>query len=203
LVYINGGSGKRWRVAMFLITTITVLIGSNLHSLRACWTKKKPLYKWNQTFRKILLKISKWQILKLVQSSQTRYFVYWKKINGRVSKWTNSYNDPIHLKHIIHIKRIRTIERQRDFECRRIFDGMQMQDNDRMNVSIIMSGSFSRKYSLSNFSVSSHDRSFLLVILKITNKTFTKFVNDYRLVHASKLLAEKPIHFLKSLWKWI
>jgi AraC-like DNA-binding protein len=38
-------------------------------------------------------------------------------------------------------------------------------------------------------------------ILKITNKTFTKFVNDYRLVHASKLLAEKPISISESLMK--
>lgn len=36
-------------------------------------------------------------------------------------------------------------------------------------------------------------RSFCRYFKKITNKTFTKFVNDYRLVHASKLLAEKQI----------
>jgi len=35
--------------------------------------------------------------------------------------------------------------------------------------------------------------SFCRYFKKVTNKTFTKFVNEYRLVHASKLLAEKPI----------
>lgn len=35
--------------------------------------------------------------------------------------------------------------------------------------------------------------SFCRYFKKITHKTFTKFVNDYRLVHACKLLAEKPI----------
>ena len=35
--------------------------------------------------------------------------------------------------------------------------------------------------------------SFCRFFKKITNKTFTAFVNEYRLVHACKLLAEKPI----------
>ena len=35
--------------------------------------------------------------------------------------------------------------------------------------------------------------SFCRYFKKITNKTFVQFVNEYRLVHASKLLAEKPI----------
>jgi len=35
--------------------------------------------------------------------------------------------------------------------------------------------------------------SFCRYFKKVTNKTFTKFVNEYRLVHASKLLAEKPM----------
>ena len=35
--------------------------------------------------------------------------------------------------------------------------------------------------------------SFCRYFKKVTNKTFTKFVNEYRLVHASRLLAEKPI----------
>ena len=33
--------------------------------------------------------------------------------------------------------------------------------------------------------------SFCRYFKKITGKTFTRFVNEYRLVHASKLLAEK------------
>ncbi|MEX0360196.1 MAG: helix-turn-helix domain-containing protein, partial [Allomuricauda sp.] len=35
--------------------------------------------------------------------------------------------------------------------------------------------------------------SFCRYFKKITHKTFTQFVNEYRLVHASKLLAEQPI----------
>lgn len=35
--------------------------------------------------------------------------------------------------------------------------------------------------------------SFCRYIKKITNKTFTQFVNEYPLVHASKLLAEQPM----------
>jgi transcriptional regulator GlxA family with amidase domain len=35
--------------------------------------------------------------------------------------------------------------------------------------------------------------SFCRYFKKITNKTFTTFVNEYRLVHASKLLAENTM----------
>ena len=35
--------------------------------------------------------------------------------------------------------------------------------------------------------------SFCRYFKKITNKTFIQFVNEYRLVHASKLLAEQPM----------
>jgi AraC-like DNA-binding protein len=73
---------------------------------------------------------------------------------------------------------------------------MQMQDNDRMNVVYnYVKDHFHENISLEEISglVSMTVSSFCRYFKKISNKTFTKFVNDYRLVHASKLLAEKPI----------
>ena len=73
---------------------------------------------------------------------------------------------------------------------------MQMQDNDRINaVFNYVKDNFQQHISLEQVSdlVRMTEPSFCRYFKKITHKTFTKFVNDYRLVHASKLLAEKPI----------
>lgn len=73
---------------------------------------------------------------------------------------------------------------------------MQMQDNDRMNmVYNYVKDHFQENISLDDIAalVAMTVPSFCRYFKKITNKTFTKFVNDYRLVHASKLLAEKTI----------
>lgn len=73
---------------------------------------------------------------------------------------------------------------------------MQMQDNDRMNVVYnYVKDHFQENIALEKIAqlVAMTVPSFCRYFKKITNKTFTKFVNDYRLVHASKLLAEKQI----------
>ncbi|MFV8342883.1 AraC family transcriptional regulator [Flavobacterium sp. XS2P39] len=73
---------------------------------------------------------------------------------------------------------------------------MQVQDNDRINaVFNYVKDHFQEHIALEEVSglVSMTVPSFCRYFKKITNKTFTHFVNDYRLVHASKLLAEKPI----------
>ncbi|MFI2743122.1 AraC family transcriptional regulator [Zhouia sp. PK063] len=72
----------------------------------------------------------------------------------------------------------------------------EMQDNDRINVVFnYVKDNFQNQIGLEEVSelVSMTIPSFCRYFKKITNKTFTKFVNEYRLVHASKLLAEKPM----------
>jgi len=73
---------------------------------------------------------------------------------------------------------------------------LQVQDNERINLVFnYVQDHFRDLITLEEVSglVSMTIPSFCRYFKKITNKTFTKFVNDYRLVHASKLLAEKPI----------
>ena len=73
---------------------------------------------------------------------------------------------------------------------------MQMQDNDRINMVFnYVKDNFQEQITLDEVAVlvSMTVPSFCRYFKKITQKTFTKFVNEYRLVHASKLLAEKPI----------
>lgn len=69
------------------------------------------------------------------------------------------------------------------------------QDNDRLNsIYNFIRENFKRSLSLTEVAgqASMTVPSFARYFKKMTGKTFTQFVNEYRLVHASKLLAEKP-----------
>ena len=72
----------------------------------------------------------------------------------------------------------------------------EVKDNDRINVVFNhVKTNFKEEITLDEIAdlVSMTVPSFCRYFKKITNKTFVQFVNEYRLVHASKLLAEKPI----------
>jgi len=72
----------------------------------------------------------------------------------------------------------------------------QVQDNDRINMVFnYVKDHFQEQISLEVIAemASMTVPSFCRYFKKITKKTFTRFVNEYRVVHASKLLAEKPI----------
>lgn len=71
-----------------------------------------------------------------------------------------------------------------------------IKDNDRINVVFnYVKSNFKEEISLEEIANLSSMTipSFCRYFKKITNKTFTQFVNEYRLVHASKLLAEQPM----------
>ncbi len=79
-------------------------------------------------------------------------------------------------------------------------DGFSMEtdirDNDRINrVFNHVKNHFQEDIPLEEMAdmVSMTIPSFCRYFKKIANKTFVQFVNEYRLVHASKLLAEKPL----------
>ena len=72
----------------------------------------------------------------------------------------------------------------------------EVKDNDRINkVFNHVKQHFKEDISLDEMAdmVSMTVPSFCRYFKKITNKTFTQFVNEYRLVHASKLLAEQSM----------
>lgn len=73
---------------------------------------------------------------------------------------------------------------------------MQIQDNDRINMVFnYVKDHFQEEINLMAIAEMSSMTvpSFCRYFKKITKKTFTQFVNEYRVVHASKLLAEKQI----------
>ena len=71
-----------------------------------------------------------------------------------------------------------------------------VKDNDRINIVFsYVKTHFKEEIKLKEIAdlVSMTVPSFCRYFKKITNKTFTQFVNEYRLVYASKLLAEQPM----------
>ncbi len=72
----------------------------------------------------------------------------------------------------------------------------EVKDNERINtVFNYVKNNFREELPLEVIAdmVSMTIPSFCRYFKKITNKTFVQFVNEYRLVHASKLLAEQPM----------
>lgn len=72
----------------------------------------------------------------------------------------------------------------------------EVKDNDRINtVFNFVKNNYKEEIPLEMMAdmVSMTIPSFCRYFKKITNKTFVQFVNEYRLVHASKLLAEQPM----------
>ncbi len=72
----------------------------------------------------------------------------------------------------------------------------EVKDNDRINIVFNhVKRNFKEEISLDEIAdmVSMTVPSFCRYFKKITNKTFVQFVNECRLVHASKLLAEQPL----------
>ncbi len=72
----------------------------------------------------------------------------------------------------------------------------EVKDNDRVNIIFdYVRNHFKEQISLDEIAdqVSMTKTAFCRYFKKVTNKTFVQFVNEYRLVHASRLLAEQPI----------
>ena len=72
----------------------------------------------------------------------------------------------------------------------------QVEDNERINIIFnYVKDHFREQITLEEVADLAHMKvpSFCRYFKKITNKTFTHFVNEYRITHALKLLAEHPL----------
>ncbi|MDQ0782496.1 AraC family transcriptional regulator [Chryseobacterium sp. W4I1] len=72
----------------------------------------------------------------------------------------------------------------------------QIEDNERINIIFnYVKDHFREAITLEEVADLAHMKvpSFCRYFKKITNKTFTRFVNEYRITHALKLLAEQPL----------
>ncbi|MEO0572541.1 MAG: AraC family transcriptional regulator [Bacteroidota bacterium] len=207
LVYVNGGAGKRQigsHVSYFREGDL-ILIGSNLPH---CGFITKETRNKSQTvihMKKDFLgndffnipEMSKIQKLLEMAKSGIAFSGTTKKKLGEKMEVMEYQSDFQRLLSMLNI--LNELALSEDYTVLNA-EGFTMQsevkDNNRINVVFNhVKNNFKNEIPLEEIAdmVSMTVPSFCRYFKKITNKTFTQFVNEYRLVHASKLLAEQPM----------
>jgi len=207
LVYVNGGAGKRQIGSHISCYTDgdLILIGSNLPH---CGFTDK--FTGNKSEIVIQMKVdflgnSFFNIPEMKQS-QTLFEIArggvafsgeTKNIVGEKLENLENESDFEQLLSILSI--LNELSNSRDFKVLNA-EGFSfktdIEDNDRINIVFNhVRNNFKEEITLSEISDKAGMTvpSFCRYFKKITNKTFIQFVNEYRLVHASKLLAEQPM----------
>lgn len=207
LVYINGGSGKRQvgsHISYYNDGDL-ILIGSNLphcgFTNEETGNKKETVIQMKPDFLgDDFFKISEMKNIRNLfnqAKSGISFLGETKKVIGTKIEAMEEQSQLERLLSMLSI--LNELELSKEsivLNAKGFSMEMQMQDNDRINaVFNYVKDNFQEHITLDEVAVlvSMTVPSFCRYFKKIANKTFTKFVNDYRLVHASKLLAEKPI----------
>ncbi|MGD1945657.1 MAG: AraC family transcriptional regulator [Croceivirga sp.] len=207
LVYVNGGAGKRQigsHVSYFYDGDL-ILVGSNLPH---CGFINKETGNKSQTvihMKKDFLgndffnipEMSKIQKLLEISKSGIAFSGKTKKKLGDKMEVMEYQSDFQRLLSILNIlNELAESEEYTVLNAEGFMLKSEVKDNDRINVVFNhVKNHFKDDIPLEQMAnmVSMTVPSFCRYFKKITNKTFTQFVNEYRLVHASKLLAEQPM----------
>ncbi|MEO9868938.1 AraC family transcriptional regulator [Ekhidna sp.] len=207
LVYVKGGSGKRHigsHLSYFKEGEL-VLIGSNLphqgFTDRICGNESETVIQMLPNFlgedffhipeMKDILSLFERSKMGIVFGDQDKE-VIGPKIEALVNQ--DKFSQILCL-----IEVLRGLSLSKDYKILNA-DGFSMitkpHDNDRLNkVLNYIKENFKEPISLAEMGdlVSMTEPSFCRYFKRITAKTFTQFLNEYRLVHASKLLSEKQV----------
>ncbi len=207
LVYIKGGSGKRQigsHVSYFRNGDL-ILIGSNLPHCgftdRLTGNKSETLVQMKADFLGNdffnIPEMKNIQKLFEVAKGGIAFFGNTKTKVGEKMEILEYQTDFQRLLSILNIlNQLATSEEIKVLNGEGFSMETEVKDNDRINVVFNhVKTNFKEDISLDEIAniVSMTVPSFCRYFKKITNKTFTQFVNEYRLVHASKLLAEQPM----------
>ncbi|WP_054559333.1 AraC family transcriptional regulator [Croceitalea dokdonensis] len=207
LVYINGGAGKRQigsHVSYFRDGDL-ILIGSNLPH---CGFTDKLTGNKSETVIQMKLDFlgndffnipEMRQIQKLFEVAKSG-IAFSGKIKKKVGEkmevmeYQSDFNRLLSILNILN--ELGATEEYKILNADGFTVKSEVKDNDRINVVLNhVKTNFKDEIPLEEIAdkVSMTVPSFCRYFKKITGKTFTQFVNEYRLVHASKLLAEQPI----------
>ena len=207
LVYINGGAGKRQigsHVSYYTNGSL-ILIGSNLPhcgftneqtgNLNETVIHIKPEFLGSEFFvapemRKVqnILSQSKGGI---AFGGETK-----KRIGEKIEMMENQLPFERLLTLLSILDELEASEEYTILNADGFAIELNAQDSDRINVVFnYVKDNFQQSIAIDEVSslVSMTTPSFCRYFKKISNKTFREFVNEYGLVHASNLLAEKPI----------
>ncbi|MES2573602.1 MAG: AraC family transcriptional regulator [Bacteroidota bacterium] len=207
LVYVNGGAGKRQVGShiSYYTTGSLILVGSNLPH---CGFTDEQTGNKNETVIHIkpdflgndFFGISEMKnINKLFQRAKTGLVFIGetkKRIGSKVELMENQQPFERLLTLLSILNEMEEATEFKVLNAEGFSMEMQMQDNHKIStVFNYVKDNFHEPIALDEVAtlVTMTVPSFCRFFKKVTHKTFTRFVNEYRLVHASKLLAEKPI----------
>lgn len=207
LVYVNGGAGKRQvgSHVSYYTTGILILVGSNLphcgftdeHTGNKSETviHFKPDFLgsafWDITEMKNLNRLFQRAKAGIVFTGETK-----KRIGSKVELMENQLPFERLLSLLSILNEMEQAAEFKILNAEGFSMEMQMQDNHKISTIFnYVKDHFHEPIALEEAAslVSMTVPSFCRFFKKVTHKTFTRFVSEYRLVHASKLLAEEPI----------
>lgn len=208
LAYVNGGSGRRQvgsHISYYNNGDLT-LIGSNLPHCGftdgQTGNKNKIVIQMKPDFLgKHFFDIPEMRNIKNILQQAKSGITFGGKTKTRIGKKIEKMETQSPFERLFSIIEIlNELESATDdakvLNAKGFLMETKIQDNERINfIFNYVKENFKDPIPLEDIAekVSMTVPSFCRYFKKATHKTFTKFVNDYRLVHASKLLAEKPI----------
>jgi YesN/AraC family two-component response regulator len=207
LVYVNGGSGKRQvgsHISYYTSGSL-ILIGSNLPhcgftdektgNTKETVIQMKPDFLGNDFFG-----IAEMKNINHLFNRAKAGLVFIGETKKRIGSKLELIENQMPFERLLTLLSIlKELEEATEFKvlnAEGFSIDLQMQDNDKINTIFnYVKDHFQEQITLEEVAdlVSMTVPSLCRYFKKITKKTFTKFVNENRLVHASKLLAEKPI----------
>lgn len=206
MVYVNGGMGKRLvgSHVSFYRNGDLILIGSNLPHYgftdRLTGNKSESIVQFNYDFLgSDLFNTPEFSGIKNLLERAKMGMVFHGNTKRNVGAKIEKLGQAEPFERLIKLIQIlKDLEESGEYtllNAQGFILEIEPQDNQRIDmVFSFVRENFQRAISLDEISnlVSMTVPAFCRYFKKITGKTFTQFVNEYRLVHASKLLAEKP-----------
>ncbi len=207
LIFVCGGSGKRQigsNISYFTDGDL-ILIGSNLPHCGMTNENTKNDYEVVIQFPVDFLGSDFWKatemnrILSMLETAKSG-IVFGEEVKNALKTKIEALTEATSLnKLLILIEILDELSHTNDYKilnASKYYLQTQKEDNDRINIIFnYVKDHFKEQITLetvaelSNMTVPSFCRYFK----KITNKTFTQFVNEYRITHSLKLLAEQPM----------
>lgn len=207
LIHVCKGSGKRQigsNISYFSDGDL-VLIGSNLPHCGLTNENTNNEYEMVIQFKPDFLGETLWEtpemqrIVSLLEKSKAG-IVFGDAVKKEVGRKIAEMHESSSLDRLIRFLGILD-ELGSTQDCRILNAGKyylqtQVEDNDRINVIFnYVKDHFREQITLEEIADLANMKvpSFCRYFKKITNKTFTQFVNEYRITHSLKLLAEQPM----------
>jgi len=207
LIFVYKGSGKRQigsNISYFTDGDL-ILIGSNLPHCGMTNENTKNEYEVVIQFSKEFLGQDFWKAVEmsrisvLLEKAKSGIVFgedFKKAVKPKIDALTESHSLNKLLLLIEVLDQMSLTQDYKILNASKYYLQTQKEDNDRINVIFnYVKDHFKEQITLetvaelANMTVPSFCRYFK----KITNKTFTQFVNEYRITHALKLLAEQPM----------